>query len=210
MQGVTFDVDGTLYDSWAQQLRAAPHLWRSPRLISAFKRQFETLRGERFDDFQSELIQRIANDLQFDQDLVKEQVEQTIYKDWPATFSEKTPLKELPQLLQAIDTAGIPRAIISDLPSHSKLERMGLSEGWAAVVDCSSLGALKPLSDGLQAASDLMNIPANRLVHIGDREDTDGAMARKLGAGFLMRGKIWNSVSDLAVELGLDLPRHSS
>jgi len=210
MQGVTFDVDGTLYDSWAQQLRAAPHLWRSPRLIGAFKRQFETLRGERFDDFQSELFQRIASDLRLDKDLVKEQVEQTIYRDWPATFSAKTPLKDVLKLIQAIDAAGIPRAIISDLPSHSKLKGMGLSEGWAAVVDCSSLGALKPLSDGLQVASERMNIPPNRLVHIGDREDTDGAMARKLGAGFLLRGKSWNSVSELASELGLDLPGHSS
>jgi len=133
-----------------------------------------------------------------------------MYRDWPASFSNQTPLEGLRELLQAIDAAGIPRAIISDNPSVSKLEAMGVAEGWAAVVDCSALGALKPLPDGLQAASDHMKIAPEHLVHIGDRDKTDGEMARKLGAGFLLRGKSWNSMQELAEELGLDLPRHSS
>ncbi|MEE2752186.1 MAG: HAD family hydrolase [Myxococcota bacterium] len=210
MQGVTFDVDGTLYDSWAQHLRAVPYLWRSPRIVASFRRQFESLRGERFEDFRAELHQRIAQDLRFELPIVEAAVQQAMYENWPASFSNQTPLPGLADLLEAIDAAGIPRAIISDNPSLAKLKAMGIAEGWAAIVDCSALGALKPLPDGLQAASEHMNIAPDRLVHIGDRDNTDGEMARALGAGFLLRGTAWNSLKELTAELGLALPRHSS
>jgi len=87
---------------------------------------------------------------------------------------------------------------------------MGIQQGWTTIVDCSALGALKPLPDGLKAASNAMSIPPEKLVHIGDRQDTDGLMAGALGAGFLLRGQSWNSIAELAMELGLDLSTHSS
>jgi FMN phosphatase YigB (HAD superfamily) len=41
------------------------------------------------------------------------------------------------------------------------------------------------------------------ILHIGDRNDTDGAMARAAGASLLLRGRDWNSASDLMAALGL-------
>ena len=86
-------------------------------------------------------------------------------------------------LIAALDEAGIPRALVSDYPGLDKLEGMGLA-GFPVVVSCRTLGALKPLPDGLYAAASQLGVPVSQLLHVGDRWDTDGAAAAAAGCLF--------------------------
>jgi FMN phosphatase YigB (HAD superfamily) len=203
MVAVTFDVDGTLYELGRQRLRALPGLLRHPRVVQSWRRQVEALRGQRVPDLHSEVHRRISDELGLPLDRVENAVQRTLGTAWLGSFHEGTPLPGMKEVLDALDAQGIPRAVVSDLPGHAKLHAMGLDRGWATLVDCSALGALKPLPDGLVAAATAMDVSPADILHIGDRDDTDGGMTRAAGASILLRGRDWNSASDLMAALGL-------
>jgi phosphoglycolate phosphatase/putative hydrolase of the HAD superfamily len=74
--------------------------------------------------------------------------------------------------------------VVSDQPALDKLDALGL-RGWAAVVDCTRLGALKPHPDGLRAALCALGCTASRALFVGDRWDSDGRAAALAGCAFL-------------------------
>ncbi len=203
MVAVTFDVDGTLYDLGSQRLRALPGLLRHPRVVQSWRRQVEALRGQRVPDLHGEVHRRISAELGISLDRVKAAVQRTLGSAWVDSFHEGTPLPGIWKVLDALDVKGIPRAVVSDHPGESKLRAMGLYQGWATLIDCSALGALKPLPDGLVAAAAAMDVSPADILHIGDRDDTDGGMTRASGASLLLRGRDWMSASDLMATLGL-------
>jgi len=203
MHAVTFDLDGTLYDLRPQRLRALPRLLRHPRVIQAWRRHMEGMRGERHTDLAAEVERRIAEDLNLPVERVRQALERTIHSAWPQSFHPGTPFPGVREVLDALDEQGLPRAIVSDHPGQAKLEAMNLAAGWCAVVDCSSLGALKPLPDGLNVAAEALGVPPADIVHVGDRDDCDGGMARAAGAQLLLRGVDWSHWSDLSTALGL-------
>jgi HAD superfamily hydrolase (TIGR01549 family) len=102
---------------------------------------------------------------------------------WPSLFRGAAVLPAAASLLSALDKAGLPRAVISDYPGLAKLEGMGL-DGFSVVISCRTLGALKPLPDGLHAAASQLGVPINQLLHVGDRWDTDGRAAAAAGCQF--------------------------
>ena len=203
MVAVTFDVDGTLYDLGRQRLRALPGLVRHLRVVQSWRRQVEALRGQRVPDLHAEVHRRISDELGLPLDRVEVAVQRTLGAAWLGSFHEGTPLRGMKEVLEALDAQGTPRAVVSDLPGEAKLQAMGMDQGWVAIVDCSALGALKPLPDGLVAAATAMDVSPADILHIGDRDDTDGAMARAAGAALLLRGRDWVSASDLLAALGL-------
>jgi putative hydrolase of the HAD superfamily len=203
MVAVTFDVDGTLYDLGRQRLRALPGLVRHLRVVQSWRRQTEALRGQRVPNFHAEVHRRISDELGLSLDRVEAAVQRSLGSAWLGSFHEGTPLAGIGEVLDALDAKGTPRAVVSDHPGKTKLEAMGLGQGWAAIVDCSALGALKPLPDGLVAAAAAMSVSPADILHIGDRDDTDGDMARTAGASLLLRGRDWNTASDLLAALGL-------
>ena len=104
---------------------------------------------------------------------------------WSLCYSPRQRVDSMLDLIEQLDAQGIPRALISDYPAIEKLRRIGLAEGWSAVVSCRDLGALKPLADGLQTAmAQLGSIPAKTL-YIGDRWETDGLAAMAAGCSFI-------------------------
>ena len=58
------------------------------------------------------------------------------------------------------------------------------SDGFSVVISCRTLGALKPLPDGLHAAASQLGVPVSELLHVGDRWDTDGRAAAAAGCHF--------------------------
>ena len=210
MVAVTFDVDGTLYDLGRQRLRALPGLVRHLRVVQSWRRQVEALRGQRVPDLHAEVHRRISDELGLPLARVEAAVQRTLGTAWLGSFHEGTPLPGMQAVLEALDDQGIPRAVVSDHPGEAKLQAMGLGRGWATLVDCSSLGALKPLPDGLLSAATAMDVSPADILHIGDRDDTDGGMARAAGASLLLRGRDWTTASDLLAALGLAEARVSS
>jgi phosphoglycolate phosphatase/putative hydrolase of the HAD superfamily len=198
IRAICFDLDGTLYDLPRQKKRLWKWMIRHPRVLLEWQKQTESMRGERHEDIHQKIAQSVADQLGLDLKKAEEIINKVIFKAYPETFRPTDLLSGLEGIFFRLDALKIPRAIVSDHPSQAKLAALNQSTGWACIVDCSSLGALKPLPDGLAIAAQSMNIPVEAVILIGDRQDSDGEMALNAGAQSLIRGIDWQHGEDLA------------
>ena len=195
---LTFDVDGTLYDTRRQRLRILPQTLRYPLVLSKFKETVEEMRGEKVKDFRTELARRLGAKVGVTDMKARQVLNHVVFGAWPASFSERTPFAGVQATLASV---ALPRAVVSDYDADEKLRRMGLDHGWTTVVSCERLGALKPLPDGLIAAAEAMGVEPSQILHIGDRADTDEAMAKAAGARCWLLGRDFRSWSELGRKL---------
>lgn len=163
-------------------------MWRAalryPKVVPGFAAAVEGLRGQRHADLDAELARRLAQTSGRPAAQVARIIAAEIDGTWARLFEGAGPSPSVAALLAMVDHLGLPRAVVSDHPALTKLEAMG-STGWSAVVDCRSLGALKPLPDALHAAAAQLGVPVIRILHVGDRDETDGAMAAAAGAAYV-------------------------
>lgn len=196
-RAVSFDVDGTMYDFKRHRVHLLPSLLGNPRLLLTYREVVAGLRGEAHADLRAELCRRIGARIGLPQERVNQKLNHSVYGAWPASFRPSTALKDLPLLLRVLDAEGVPRVVISDHPAHAKLENMGISEGWAAVIDGEAVGAFKPHPRAIERAAQALGLEPAQILHVGDRADTDGAMAEAVGATCLIRGRDWDSMDQL-------------
>ncbi len=173
VRAVSWDLDGTLYDlaalhralRWRALPRALfPGTWRDLGALSAWKRACDKIRGR-------------GGELPPGLDPA------------PARAAEARWL--VPALraigpragvVEALDAlAGLPHVVVSDHPAEDKLVALGLRARFAHVVVGEALGWLKPSPRPFVAAAEALGVPVASLLHVGDREDTDGAGARAAG-----------------------------
>lgn len=186
---ISFDLDGTLYDVRRAMLGLAWPLLRHPRVLGAYREVVAELRGERHPALRAELCRRIGDRVGQSGDRVNQVLNRTVYGAWAAGLNPRLAYADMGPVLAELDRRGVPRAVLSDHPAERKLTALGLDAGWAAVVDCEAVGAFKPLPDALYALAERLGVRPQEILHIGDREDTDGGMARAAGATVLVRGR---------------------
>lgn len=193
MRAVTLDLDGTLAEVRWRRIGLWRQLLRWPRVLGAYEPAVRSLRGRRVQDGPAALVAEVVARCGEPEGKVREALDEAIGRAWPRLFRGATVPAHVLALIDAIDAAGLPRALVSDHPALDKLEALGVG-GWAAVVDCTALGALKPLPDGIHAAAAQLGFPAGQILHVGDRWDTDGLAAAAAGCAFLhvdLLGDAW-------------------
>ena len=198
---ITCDVDGTLYDLPRQKLLFAKHAVWHPKVIAAWEREKDDMRGHHFENYDSELNRRISSSLKIPVERVEKIMEKLFKEKWLSTFNANTPLKGVKQLVKQLSEGLIPIGIISDHASVEKLKRMGLDGLWSVNIDCSALGSLKPRTEGIVAAAYKFGCEPRSILQIGDRADTDCEMADAVGARCLLRGRDWKNIEELGVAI---------
>lgn len=193
---VSFDLDGTLYDAKRHRGKLLPLILRHPRVMLAFRDTVTELRGTEHPDLPEVLARRVGERIGCSVDRARELLNRTVYGPWPASFSPEMVLPGLPKLLAALDAEGMGRAVLSDHPAEQKLAGMGLG-GWAAVVDCEAVGSFKPSPKGLFVLAERLGVEVTEILHVGDRIDTDAAMAEAAGTVSLIRGRDFDSADQL-------------
>ncbi len=188
---LSLDVDGTLYSLTRLKLRyflAKP--WRVRAVLAmGWARETIRARGEPVADFWAEHDRLAAERLGWPEARVREAREELMTSTWPGILRAIGPFPGLRDALERLVGAGVRIAALSDYPSATKLEALGLGDlPWAQVIDASELGALKPRPEPFQALVDGVGVPAERILHVGDRIDTDveGAL------GFGMMAGLWD------------------
>lgn len=197
IQAVSFDLDGTLYDFRRHQVNLLPSVLRHPKVVLGFREVVRSLRGESFDDLPGEIDRRLALRVGASPERVRRVLNKTVYGAWPSSFKPAMALDGMHRLLATLDRLGVPRVLVSDHPAQDKLRGLGMSDGWAAVLDAESLGAFKPDPAPFIEAAKRLGLQPDQLVHVGDRDDTDEPMARSVGAPCLIRGRDWDHTEQL-------------
>ena len=187
---VVLDLDGTLYDKRHLSLRMVMHALCDIRKMQAERHTRANMKGTYLGNkeaFYATYFLRLSQMLNTSADSIqywyeKRYMPQMVHLigkhhhagDWVMPF------------IQQCRSQGIKLVVLSDYGhAEDKLQALGLSPtlfDW--VVSAPELGGLKPSPQLLHQVAQQMGVPVEKCLVIGDREDTDGAMARATGAQF--------------------------
>lgn len=174
---ISWDVDGTLYSAadfkrqlYINWLRCCwrPSVWSDIQLIAKSQRMMQAIRlvGGECSRYNSSL---------------RMQAEER-ERPWFARALQVIGLRPgVREALDALRARGYRQIIVSDYHADYKLEALGVSEYFERIFACEDDGIFKPSANVFKKACDALTISPTSLLHIGDREDTDGVAARDAG-----------------------------
>jgi HAD superfamily hydrolase (TIGR01509 family) len=198
MRALIFDLDGTLYNPLALRrlvlrdfarsgIRSPIHSWRAMRILRAYRRALETLRGSGFSpDLAARQLELAAEATGYSTTVVtsciREWMEEVPYRHWSVCVPEI-----VPQVLELARSAGVRLAVCSDYPARRKLEAMRLDHYFDHVICAQDpeVGFLKPHPRVLEVALERLNTVASDAIYVGDRPDVDGGAAARAGMEYL-------------------------
>jgi len=188
IEGVAFDLDGTLYPNYRLNIRLIPFILKEWRLLAAFGKARNIIRKEQdsntflseteFYEQQAEITARI---LSKPTTLVKERIERLIYRGWEPFFKKIKLYKNSIKTLDAMRKKGYKLGLLSDFPPKTKLEYLGIKDGWDAVLCSEHCGALKPHPRSFIELAKLMGLPPEKIIYVGNSLSYDVAGAKKAG-----------------------------
>jgi phosphoglycolate phosphatase/putative hydrolase of the HAD superfamily len=193
---VVFDVDGTLYDQskLRQRMMGAllveclrrPRQLRSLRTIAEFRRQ-----RERLATTEEAGIRELQ--YRFPADRLGMEVEEVrrIIEDWmlerPLAYLRDCRWPRVGELFEALRSAGVRVAVLSDYPASSKLAALGLQADLEVSAVDPEVDRLKPHPQGLLRTLEVAGVEPAAALMIGDRDDRDGEAARRAGVPYLIK-----------------------
>lgn len=198
IEGVVFDVDGTLYDHLRLRMRMTRLLlgncvqsrtgWRNVRIVQAFRRCREELAEAEGSQIESRQYALPAERLAVSEDIVRE-----VILEWmderPLPFLRGYARPGVHALFDALQRSGRKIGILSDYPVERKLASMGLGADVVASAVDAHIDRLKPHPAGLLHVIERFGCRPEACLMIGDRSSRDGEAARRAGACFLRVGR---------------------
>jgi putative hydrolase of the HAD superfamily len=184
LDGVAFDLDGTLYPDYRLYIRLIPFLLKEGKLLWAMGRARDILRKEdrpsegSFYELQARLM---AEFLREEPLAVRERTERLIYRGWEPLFKGIRLYPRVRETLGAFRKEGLKLGLLSDFPPEKKLEYLGLTGFWDTVQCSETSGRLKPDPRSFGELARGMALPPERILYVGNSLSYDIAGARKAG-----------------------------
>ena len=187
---IVFDLDGTLYNKHLLITRMPFHRPHEAFMMLAERRTRKALKGlwkgneeALYDAFFTHLAQGHCYSAAYAKRWFNEKYVPLIIR----LLSKHYPVQPwVTPFINECRNKGLKIILLTDYQgSNKKLEAIGLSPDifdW--VISAPELGGLKPAPQLMQKVADYMQVTPQECLVIGDREDTDGDMARATGASF--------------------------
>lgn len=177
IDGVVFDLDGTLVDSCEDIARAANHCLAAAGLPERTQREIQGFIGDGARHLLARAARIDASDPRLDELLERFFV---YYTEHAADHTRLVP--GAAQALAAL--AHLPRALCTNKPRATTLvllERLGIADAFDVVVAAGDVPHHKPHPAPLERVGQLLGLPCQRLALVGDGPQ-DIACARAAGA----------------------------
>lgn len=187
---VVFDLDGTLYAKSGMVLRmmcALPGHWQK---MLAERKTRKQMRGQWMGEhFYANYIEALAQGCHTTSAKAQAWYEQVYMPQMVEVIRRYYPLASwVKPFVAECKSKGIRLVVLSDYGhTQEKLAALGLEvDLFDWVVSAPELGGLKPASQVLNAVIKRLEVSPAQCLVIGDRTDTDGEMAKAIGADFYL------------------------
>lgn len=189
---VVFDLDGTLYSKHGmvrRMLFSSPLDWRK---MLADRQTRKQLRGKWLknkDMFYRTYFQTMALHCSSTPDSMREWYFDTYMPLMVSVLKKYYSIAAwVRPFINQCKKRGIRLVVLSDYGhTHEKLAALGLDiKMFDWVVSAPELGGLKPAAQLMNKVAERMMVAPQDCLVVGDREDTDGAMAQAVGATFYL------------------------
>jgi putative hydrolase of the HAD superfamily len=193
IEGVAFDLDGTLYPNYRFNKKIVSVLLKELPLMSAFGKARNIIREEQgtspsypLEDFYVYQAELTAKILKLHTYPVKEKIDRIIYTGWEPLFNNIKLFKNAAETLYALKAAGYKTGLLSDFPAEKKLENLGIAGGgdsnlWDAVLCSEHYGVLKPHPLPFNELAKAMALHASKILYVGNSRSYDVAGAHNAG-----------------------------
>jgi phosphoglycolate phosphatase/putative hydrolase of the HAD superfamily len=189
-----FDLDGTLYDQKKLRARIASGLisnflkrrisFAELKIIRSFRRQRENHKSYTSETIHDDQYQWVRNDIDLPLDQIKYTIDKWMFW-YPIQFIFAYRFPGLDIFFDTLRQNGKIIAILSDYPIGEKLQALNLAADAFLCSTDRQLNTLKPSAKGIAILCEQFNIPKEKTIFIGDREDTDGKSAEMAKIDFL-------------------------
>jgi putative hydrolase of the HAD superfamily len=192
IDAVAFDLDGTLYPNYRFYTRIIFFAVREQRMLRAFRKARNTLRtaeegdpllGREFYEAQAFLMAREINRNAgpAEAEVMKRKIETAVYRGWEPLYKKVALFPHVIQTLSALKERGLKLGLLSDFPPERKIEFLGLSGFWDAVLCSEEVGRLKPDPKSFLAMAEKLGTLPERVLYVGNSRRYDIAGARNVG-----------------------------
>jgi putative hydrolase of the HAD superfamily len=188
IEGVAFDLDGTLYPNYRLNYKLVPLIFKEIRLAAAFSKARAFFHHEPENepastppDFYQRQAVFVAKILDSPVEEVKEKIERLIYKAWEIKFMTLKPFPRALETLNALRQAGFKLGIMSDFPPETKLKYLGLDGLWDAELCTERCGMLKPHLLPFQELAAALALPPEKILYVGNSRSLDVTGACRAG-----------------------------
>jgi FMN phosphatase YigB (HAD superfamily) len=189
---VVLDLDGTLYSKhgMVKHMMASAILeWKMMLIERKTRKQLRGIwKGDK-DSFYNMYFATMAQGHLFSQDYAKWWYE-TRYMPLMVKVIQKwhKPVEWLLPFVHQCKELGVRIVVLSDYGhAKEKIQALGLDESifdW--VISAPELGGLKPAAELMNRVAAKMGVQPHQCLVIGDRDDTDGELARSVNAPFML------------------------
>jgi putative hydrolase of the HAD superfamily len=187
IEGVAFDLDGTLYPNYRLNVKLLPFILKEWRLLSAFGKARKIIRQEQEisaiprNDFYKYQAEKTAKILGIQTQRLQEKIDKLIYRGWEPLFKKVKLYGNSVETLAALRKAGYKLGLMSDFPPETKLEYLGLSGIWDTVLCSENFGVIKPHSLPFTELASAMSLPCEKILYVGNSYYYDVAGATRVG-----------------------------
>jgi putative hydrolase of the HAD superfamily len=196
IEGVAFDLDGTLYPNYRLNVRLLPFILKETRLLSAFGKARNIIRKEQKDspvkifksddefyEYQADIVSKLLKESldPAPPERMREKIERLIYKGWEPFFKRIKLFNNVVKTLSLLKAAGYKLGLLSDFPPETKLEYLGIAGFWDAVLCSERCGALKPHPASFTELAKAMSLPCEKILYVGNSRPYDVVGAEKAG-----------------------------
>ncbi|ODT35744.1 MAG: hypothetical protein BGN92_14935 [Sphingobacteriales bacterium 41-5] len=190
-----FDLDGTLYNQYklrrfilSDLLRyyiRRPSKIKELYILYSFRKLREKYHGYCSADLDEEQYKWCAVKTNTKVEIIKKVIEKWIYNE-PLKYLPRCIYPGIADLFAALRGKGILIAVYSDYPVAAKLNALRLSTNLVVSSTDACIGCFKPSPKGINYICEVLSVPKEEVVFIGDRYSRDGLCAINASVDYVL------------------------